>query len=248
MKLPFWLEVVLVLIGAALITYLSDPELFKSRADDAPKNPLAKYALAVEKELGLPSGILPAICSYENRSDVKWRNVASHKNAIGVCQILESTALMVCPECTAGRKPKIFMVGSRSEEVKRIQAVLVREGLYDGAVDGVFGRKTERAVSKFQANAGLGKADGIVGPQTWSKMFSDPFPGTAVTQLLWDERENIRIAGKVLLWIKENVSDDPAIMMATYYAGQGHEVVVYMLGAKKHMSRWRSAELPEQLL
>ncbi len=70
--------------------------------------------------------------------------------------------------------------GSRGEEVKRLQNLLVdaegkpsRTGetikLDVGAVDGDFGAKTKAAVIKFQNYDKLA-ADGIVGAQTWNEL------------------------------------------------------------------------------
>ena len=55
--------------------------------------------------------------------------------------------------------------GSRGPLVTDLQTRLKRWGYYDGAVDGVFGQKTEEAVKRFQRRNGL-TADGIVGAKT----------------------------------------------------------------------------------
>jgi peptidoglycan hydrolase-like protein with peptidoglycan-binding domain len=51
------------------------------------------------------------------------------------------------------------------EDVRSLQAALNGLGFTCGAVDGIFGAFTERAVREFQANTGL-DADGILGPDT----------------------------------------------------------------------------------
>lgn len=56
-------------------------------------------------------------------------------------------------------------LGSQGDEVKRIQKKLKSLGYYKGAVDGVYGTNTLKAVKSFQKNCGL-KADGIAGPKT----------------------------------------------------------------------------------
>lgn len=55
--------------------------------------------------------------------------------------------------------------GDSGEEVKTMQRKLRQWGYYDGAVDGIFGSGTRRAVIRFQQKNGL-TADGIVGEQT----------------------------------------------------------------------------------
>lgn len=56
-------------------------------------------------------------------------------------------------------------LGSRGDEVRRIQTTLKRLGLYAGSVDGIYGAKTVSAVKQFQRNCGL-VVDGIAGPKT----------------------------------------------------------------------------------
>ena len=56
--------------------------------------------------------------------------------------------------------------GSKGQAVKDLQEALKTLGFAVGAIDGVFGAGTERAVKEFQASVGI-DADGIVGPVTW---------------------------------------------------------------------------------
>jgi len=60
---------------------------------------------------------------------------------------------------------KILKRGSRGAPVKNLQQQLFNINMYNSAIDGIFGRGTERAVKAFQTQAGL-LVDGIVGPQT----------------------------------------------------------------------------------
>ncbi len=55
--------------------------------------------------------------------------------------------------------------GSSGETVKKLQQRLSDWGYYDGAVDGVYGSRTEEAVKKFQRKNGL-TVDGVAGPAT----------------------------------------------------------------------------------
>ena len=55
--------------------------------------------------------------------------------------------------------------GSRGDEVVTLQKKLKQWGYYDGAVDGVFGLATQKAVQFFQRKNGL-TADGVVGTKT----------------------------------------------------------------------------------
>ncbi len=56
-------------------------------------------------------------------------------------------------------------LGSQGNEVRRIQTKLKELGYYNGAVDGIYGIATQKAVRSFQRNCGI-TADGIAGPKT----------------------------------------------------------------------------------
>lgn len=58
-------------------------------------------------------------------------------------------------------------MGSRGDEVRRVQQKLKSMGYYTGNVDGIYGTQTKKAVEKFQRNTGL-SVDGIAGPKTLS--------------------------------------------------------------------------------
>ena len=56
--------------------------------------------------------------------------------------------------------------GSTGEVVKQMQERMSLGGYYVGAIDGIFGPKTELAVRNLQQNTAL-PVDGIVGDRTW---------------------------------------------------------------------------------
>ena len=56
-------------------------------------------------------------------------------------------------------------MGSRGEEVRRIQQKLTNLGYFTSAIDGIYGTRTQSAVRKFQKDRGF-DADGIAGPKT----------------------------------------------------------------------------------
>ncbi|MBW4545798.1 MAG: peptidoglycan-binding protein [Symplocastrum torsivum CPER-KK1] len=67
----------------------------------------------------------------------------------------------------SGRLTDITLLqrGDSGPEVRRLQERLRREGYNPGAIDGIFGRDTERAVLRFQRANGL-EADGVAGRET----------------------------------------------------------------------------------
>jgi len=75
-----------------------------------------------------------------------------------------SIALVVC--ITASTTGASIYYGSTDYDmVGKIQTRLKDWGYYSGAIDGIFGYKTETAVKKFQSKNGL-TVDGKVGPKT----------------------------------------------------------------------------------
>lgn len=56
-------------------------------------------------------------------------------------------------------------IGSRGDEVRKIQNKLKSLGYFDGTVDGIYGIQTQSAVKRYQRSVGI-TADGIAGPKT----------------------------------------------------------------------------------
>lgn len=63
----------------------------------------------------------------------------------------------------------VLRQGAKGGEVKEVQRRLKQWGYYNGAVDGVFGAGTKKAVIAFQKKNGL-TADGIVGQSTYKAL------------------------------------------------------------------------------
>lgn len=75
----------------------------------------------------------------------------------------------------------ILRLGSRGPYVELLQTALRRAKYFTGAVDGVFGQLTQRAVTEFQMNYGL-TADGVVGTLTWNAL--NPFLTGYTTRII----------------------------------------------------------------
>lgn len=71
---------------------------------------------------------------------------------------------------------ELYKKGSSGNMVSQIQTRLKNWGYYDGAVDGVFGSRTEAAVRWFQRKNGL-SVDGQVGSQTLAALGISPGGG-----------------------------------------------------------------------
>ncbi len=74
--------------------------------------------------------------------------------------------------------------GMRGSEVERLQEKLKEAGFNPGAIDGHFGKATDRAVRAFQASEDL-LVDGVVGPRTLALLAADiePDPPLAIASV-----------------------------------------------------------------
>lgn len=72
---------------------------------------------------------------------------------------------------TPSKVPASCKRASKGAAVARLQERLTQLGFRCGKVDGSFGQRTEEAVKAFQAARGL-KADGVVGPKTWTALLA----------------------------------------------------------------------------
>lgn len=70
--------------------------------------------------------------------------------------------------------------GDNNDNVKMVQGLLEKAGYDTGGIDGIFGNNTLNALMKFQADKGL-DVDGIIGPQTSSKLLSLPDSNNTVS-------------------------------------------------------------------
>lgn len=92
-----------------------------------------------------------------------------------------ATAAPAAPAPVSGRTLSLASPPLEGDDVRVVQQRLLALGFAEaGADDGVFGPKAEAAVRAFQAANGL-ESDGIVGPQTWARLFSasDAAPSVA---------------------------------------------------------------------
>jgi len=70
---------------------------------------------------------------------------------------------------TSIRLLKLRFPYMRGDDVLKLQKELKRNGYDPGQLDGIFGRKTQRAVKQYQRDHGL-KADGIAGKRTLASL------------------------------------------------------------------------------
>ena len=98
-------------------------------------------------------------------------NFLHSKKAKVLCILLSATIIISIFTLGVVQKPVnestevLSKLGSRGDEVRRIQNKLKSLGYFNGTVDGIYGIKTQSAVRKFQKSVGI-TADGIAGNKT----------------------------------------------------------------------------------
>lgn len=117
----------------------------------------------------------------------------------------------------------LLKVGSRGEDVKKLQAKL------GTAADGIFGPGTEKLVKEWQAKNGL-TADGLVGSGTWGKMFGDSTPAAAPVAIPPSEFKLEKLKGHIPDAVIAQIPDTAAkfnitnpLRLAHFLAQCGHE-------------------------
>ena len=87
---------------------------------------------------------------------------------LAIAIILSFSAVYLCYDIAIEKAESVEALskfGSKGEEVRKIQKKLKELGHYNGAVDGIYGSATKKAVIAFQKSCGI-TADGIAGPKT----------------------------------------------------------------------------------
>ena len=98
-------------------------------------------------------------------------NFLRSKKGRGICILLCATIIISIFTLASAQNPVnestevLSKLGSRGDEVRRIQTKLKSLGFFDGAVDGIYGIKTQSAVRRFQKSVGI-TADGVAGNKT----------------------------------------------------------------------------------
>ena len=100
--------------------------------------------------------------------------------------------LLVAALLPLGADAAVLKKGSRGDEVVTLQKKLKQWGYYDGAVDGIYGSGTEKAVQYFQRKNGL-TADGVVGAKTAAALGMSLSGGSSTAQADGSSDRSVRL-------------------------------------------------------
>ena len=96
-----------------------------------------------------------------------WKDVSNRKNG----SKLDPSNSNFLSSCKKAAKKVVIKNGASGTFVYLIEFILSVKGYYTGAMDASFGSGLQAAVKAFQKAVGL-KADGVVGAETWYKLFN----------------------------------------------------------------------------
>lgn len=96
-----------------------------------------------------------------------WKDVSNRKNGSN----LNPANKNFLDSCKKAAKKATIKQGASGTFVYLVEFVLSAKGFYFGAMDASFGSGLTASVKSFQKEKGL-TADGVVGPETWYKLFN----------------------------------------------------------------------------
>lgn len=111
----------------------------------------------------------------------------------------------------------ILSLGDKGPVVELLQSALNRANFRVGAVDGIFGPKTEDAVRRIQSYFGI-KVDGIVGPDTWEALF--PFINGYALYIVRPNDTLFKIAQSFSTSVDNIILANPNKNLSVIYPGQ----------------------------
>lgn len=96
-----------------------------------------------------------------------WKDVSNRKNG----SKLDPSNKNFLDSCKKAAKKAIIKKGASGTFVYLAEFILSAKGFYFGAMDASFGSGLTASVKSFQKEKGL-TADGVIGPNTWYKLFN----------------------------------------------------------------------------
>jgi N-acetylmuramoyl-L-alanine amidase len=99
----------------------------------------------------------------------------------------------------SAKSSNLIYLGSCNNEVSHIQQILLNKGYFNHEITGYYGNITKNAVISFQRDSGIA-TDGIVGPITRSKLYTDDYNSEDLywlSRIVHAESEGERHEGKL---------------------------------------------------
>jgi serine-type D-Ala-D-Ala carboxypeptidase (penicillin-binding protein 5/6) len=127
-----------------------------------------------------PNGSIAMVVLTSENQDKSWGNSNAAEILIG--KIALTTFETLFPQTSDDLKPQVLKLGSNGVLVEALQNALNSQlnPSPNLSVDGDFGGMTEKAVQRFQTAQEI-EPNGIVGPETWSKLGEINIPSASQT-------------------------------------------------------------------
>ncbi len=124
----------------------------------------------LETKVGILEGRIGMI---EQRQGIAESQTGESRESVGYLKgkVESIPATPIQTAVVGARENEGFVYGAKPPKMskKDIQRALKNANFYDGPIDGVMGRRTKKAIKKFQKAMGL-KSDGIIGKGTLEKL------------------------------------------------------------------------------
>ena len=151
--------------------------------------------------------------------------IENMKNRRLICFLAALVLALSCLASASALSSSTLSIGSRGEEVRRLQKRLDELGFEPGTADGVYGNATYLAVLLFQSRNGL-EMDGAAGEETQKLLYSDnaagkfktPFDAPGVMERLLDG-----VASETIQKYAKHAASTLALFFMIYIANHPQE-------------------------
>ena len=109
------------------------------------------------------------VCTYKFKTEI-IKSSTSTLVATSTKNINATSASLIVEKSTTGILSETIRLGAKNEKVFILQGLLRNQSVFNGTLDGSFGKITLRAVKDFQIKRGL-YVDGVVGPKTIKELY-----------------------------------------------------------------------------
>jgi|GEM_PF-1376253 len=148
------------------------------------------------KKRGFHPGMLDGIFGPAVEAAVKAYQKSEGLLADGIVGPKTLSTLELASGTSQSPSMPLLRVGASGDHVERLQKRLSELGFDPGQADGIFGPKTEAALTAFQEEKNL-TVDGIAGPKTWAALQLEPAEGSTRPSSPLDEGVSVSMVARM---------------------------------------------------